>query len=68
MDGVSVLDPPPPPPPSDEFEAKSELLASLKLKLLVSFCWVWLSFFITDADDEPFFSSAGYFFFNPFSI
>lgn len=34
-DGVSVLDPPPPPSESDD--DKSELVASLKLKLLVIF-------------------------------
>lgn len=37
VDDVPVLDPPPPPPPDSSESDKTEPIASLKLKLLVSF-------------------------------
>ena len=41
VDDVPVLDPPPPPPPDCSESDKTELIASLKLKLLVSFSILW---------------------------
>lgn len=41
VDDVPVLDPPPPPPPNSSETDKTELIASLKLKLLVSFSILW---------------------------
>lgn len=41
VDDVPVLDPPPPPPPDSSESDKTEFIASLKLKLLVSFSILW---------------------------